>query len=632
MEYSSDDESDISESEIEDYKEKPYEELKNGKYKVKNANGTLRCPFCSGKKKREYGYKDLYQHASGVGKGSANRSAKQKANHVALAMFMENDLDALPAQIMKQPEPQPSNETSEQEVLYCWPWIGIIVNIENDLKHGTFIDDKGYWLKEFSKYKPVEAEILRPDGCQDAQCTLVFEKDWNGFKNALEFEKYFEAGRHGRKEWIAQTNVGPSIYGWLANSDDYHAEGPIGDYLRRKGALKTLSDVAKETNQKQQSVFDLAMEIDMKNSDLDELQSKCNEQTLSLSRMLQEKDNLHLAFVEETRKMQRLQREHVRRILHEQEKLSHDLEIKKRQIDWRTRELNKREALTERERQKLEEEKKQNDMRNSSLQLASVEQKKADENVLRLVEQQKREKEDALKKIINLEKQLDAKQKLEMEIEELKGKLEVMKHLGDDDDAAVRKKMKEMTDELEEKVDDLRDLESLNQTLVIKERQSNDELQEARKELIAGLNDVLTSTRTTIGIKRMGELDDKPFLAACQERYKFDDAFIEASKLSSSWQENLKDPGWHPFKIIEVDGKTEEILREDDEKLKKLKEEWGDGIYNAVTTALKEMNEYNPSGRYSIPELWNYKEGRKATLKEVIDFIYKQLRPQKRKR
>lgn len=83
-----------------------------------------------------------------------------------------------------------------------------------------------------------------------------------------------------------------------------------------------------------------------------------------------------------------------------------------------------------------------------------------------------------------MEKQLDAKQKLEMEIEELKGKIQVMKHLGNEDDAAVQKKMKEMDDELEQKVDSLTDLEYLNQTLVAKERQSNDELQEARKELI----------------------------------------------------------------------------------------------------------------------------------------------------
>lgn len=95
-----------------------------------------------------------------------------------------------------------------------------------------------------------------------------------------------------------------------------------------------------------------------------------------------------------------------------------------------------------------------------------------------------REKEEALKDILKLERELDEKQKLEMEIAELKGKIEVMKHLGNEDDEAIQSKMKEMQEELEEKEDHRTHMETLNQTLLIKERQSNDELQEARKSLI----------------------------------------------------------------------------------------------------------------------------------------------------
>lgn len=60
----------------------------------------------------------------------------------------------------------------------------------------------------------------------------------------------------------------------------------------------------------------------------------------------------------ETRKLQRIAREHIKRVLDEQEMLNIELESKKKRLDSWSKELKSREALTERERQKLEEEKK----------------------------------------------------------------------------------------------------------------------------------------------------------------------------------------------------------------------------------------------------------------------------------
>lgn len=65
----------------------------------------------------------------------------------------------------------------------------------------------------------------------------------------------------------------------------------------------------------------------------------------------------------------------------------------------------------------------------------------------------------------------------------------------------------------------------------------------------------------------------------------------------------------------------QQVLDVEDEKLKGLRNELGDEVYEAVTTALMEINDYNPSGRYIISELWNFSEGKRATLQEGVTFL-----------
>lgn len=57
-----------------------------------------------------------------------------------------------------------------------------------------------------------------------------------------------------------------------------------------------------------------------------------------------------------------------------------------------------------------------------------------------------------------------------------------MEHMGRDEE--TKKRMEAINEELKEKEEELGDLEDLTQALIIKERKCNDELQEARKEMI----------------------------------------------------------------------------------------------------------------------------------------------------
>jgi hypothetical protein len=57
-----------------------------------------------------------------------------------------------------------------------------------------------------------------------------------------------------------------------------------------------------------------------------------------------------------------------------------------------------------------------------------------------------------------------------------------------------------------------------------------------------------------IGIKRMGQLDEKPFYHACKRKFMDDDPVSKAARLVSNWQEELNKTSWHPFTSILVDG------------------------------------------------------------------------------
>lgn len=69
--------------------------------------------------------------------------------------------------------------------------------------------------------------------------------------------------------------------------------------------------------------------------------------------------------------------------------------------------------------------------------------------------------------------------------------------------------------------------------------------------LLQGIKEI--SSRANIGVKRMGELDTRAFLEAMKRKYNAEDAEDRASELCSLWEEYLKDPDWHPFKIATID-------------------------------------------------------------------------------
>ncbi|KAL7228924.1 hypothetical protein ACSBR2_007590 [Camellia fascicularis] len=341
------------------------------------------------------------------------------------------------------------------------------------------------------------------------------------------------------------------------------------------------NEIIEELRRARSLVMSLAKDVDVKNQRLWEMECKCDETSTTLGRMISEKDKLHQAFAEEMRKMEFIGLQN--------EKLKHELECQMRNMHFMRLENEKLKQDLVHQRQELEQQTKELEKQKAQVDL---------EHKNLLAEKEKLKTQNLIEDDYSLNVQIDA-----------------------------------LKEELAEKVDDMHDMETLNQTLILREHMSNVELQEARKKLINVLPDVLDTT--TIGIKRMGEVDQKPFQDVCLQRFSDEDWEVKSMEQSSLWQEKVKDSSWQPFRQMTKDGKLQEIIDEDDTKLKELRRLWGEAAYNAVVNALLELNEYNPSGRYVVKELWNFKEGRRASLKEVIECIIQQLKtlkPLKRRR
>ncbi|KAK1385531.1 hypothetical protein POM88_023266 [Heracleum sosnowskyi] len=134
---------------------------------------------------------------------------------------------------------------------------------------------------------------------------------------------------------------------------------------------------------------------------------------------------------------------------------------------------------------------------------ATLEQKKADENVFMLAEDNKREKEEFRKRTMELEKQINAKQGLELEIKRMRGPLSVMKHMENVEDSKF-KQIDDTQKALQQKEEELEDVEALNQALVVQEGKTNDEFQEDRMELINRRQETGTKVETAQNAKTLG--------------------------------------------------------------------------------------------------------------------------------
>ncbi|XP_009601726.1 factor of DNA methylation 1-like [Nicotiana tomentosiformis] len=227
-----------------------------------------------------------------------------------------------------------------------------------------------------------------------------------------------------------------------------------------------------------------------------------------------------------------------------------------------------------------------------------------------------------MSKIAVLEKELETK-----EVRMYKQAIRALKQIHVED-KEPKEKVKELTITMQKISEERNYWENLAKQLKGKESETA-ELVEARKEMIKILSDMCNGDMD-IGIKRFGVIDSSPFHSACKLKFSHQVAEEKATELCSIWQTAVENPKWNPFKTITSNGEVRaEMIDQEDKHLQQLRKEWGYEVYLAVAIALKEIKEYNMKVKTTTHQLWNFKEGRKATLKEGICLMGKKLKEAK---
>ncbi|KAL1817206.1 hypothetical protein ACET3Z_019780 [Daucus carota] len=519
----------------------------------------------------------------------------------------------LPSHTHKRRAENMKPEASEELIVY--PWMVIIANIPVELKDGRYVGDSGRKLKDewtLQGYQPIKVHPLWNYKGHTGFAIVEFNKDWTGFDNAMTFAKKFEMDCHGKKDWQRAREKGEQkLYAWIAREEEYHRKDKMGEYLRKNADLKTISEIEKEDKIKEARLMcNLTNSLDMKEKQCEEIKKNISKTEASFSNVMRQKEDMIKAYNEEQEMSRKQQCKEIEIIYREHERTKLMLEAKREELRLYEMGLRAREYLNESERRRLDHLKEKKEKNEKAIMV----QKKAEESMMKLAESHRKEKHQLYQRIIELQKKLDDKQQLELDIEQLRGAVEVMRPISDGGDAEAQKKMESLEENLKEKEEDLESLEELNQALIVKEKKASDELQDARKELISEIIDEEDHCLKTIKSEWGNEAYDA-VVTALTEMNEYNPSGRFAVPELWNYEEGRRATLGECVELFE------EIIDEEDHCLKTIKSEWGNEAYDAVVTALTEMNEYNPSGRFAVPELWNYEEGRRATLGECVELF-----------
>lgn len=580
------------------------------------------------------------------GKRGVEAAGKHRALLKYLTAHMSHLAEPPKERLLHLEQEAPAPETTIKDEKLVWPWMGVIVNIDNSkVINGKRVGPGNGEIKDrFSRFHPKCVTTLWNYGGHQGCAVVEFEKDMIGYGDAQDFERSFlECGR-GKREWdqkaVSLEGPGKELYGWVANQQDYKGNDLIGNHLRDKGNLRTVAEVNEAwSRQQDQLLQNLDATIQDQHQKLQDstrqvfglqslvVQTEKARQEAEMQRIYMEQ--LHkqelLSVEQDAKRTIRMREDEIKK---EREKLSAEFQ----NIKKRCKELERQEVHNDTEKMNKEREMNENEKKMQLFFQIQELHKAQETKKLRLIKKQEGESSSLLLDQHRKQKLLLNQHKLEQEIQNLEAILE-SKKLEANENHQASSNVRNLEEKLEELKVEKELLEDMNQKLTYKERELNDEVQNARKAAVKVLEKKVNLKH--IAVKKMGELDQAPWKTACKQKFKNspDGWELHFATEVTAWETNLRDVHWHPFKVVQVGEEPELRINDKDEKLMTLKREYGEPVFASVVNALKELQDYNASGRYPIPVPWNYKENRKATLEEIIQFLDTEMAaPKKRSR
>eukprot|EP01046_Picozoa_sp_COSAG06_P047101 COSAG06_NODE_6786_length_2783_cov_2.020492_2_plen_289_part_00 len=160
-------------------------------------------------------------------------------------------------------------------------------------------------------------------------------------------------------------------------------------------------------------------------------------------------------------------------------------------------------------------------------------------------------------------------------------------------------------------LDEAEDSYEMINVLMMKEREANQKLMKNRTAALKA-----RAEGFPIPVRRVGDIECETLKVQLHESVPVE------GRLGRSALQDLVVSTWHPMKVVMVDGEAKEVVNTDDPMMQQMEVAYpGLGVAEFILARWQELQQFNPSGGYSVEIPWNAGLGKELTPAEVTTIL-----------